>query len=554
MKVLEETLTTAQMLVKCLENEGVEYIFGIPGEENLDIMNALADSSITFITVRHEQGAAFMADVYGRLTRKAGVCLATLGPGATNLITGVADANSDGAPLIALTGQVGTDRMHLTTHQFLDLVELFEPITKRCKQIVRPDTVNEIVRIAFKYAESEKPGACLIDLPNNIAKVEIAPGIATIPIKRAKIDKQYPSEQTVEAAEKLIIEAQNPVILAGHSAVRAGASAAITEFAEKLRLPVVNTMMAKGIIPMDNTYSMGTIGIPQRDYQNVIMDNADLVISIGFDLVEFAPVKWNRAGNHTIIHVDTTAAHVNKLYQPEVEVVGDISTSLNILTQRICRGTEPQKAFSIKAKIIKEFEGVAADDSFPMKPQRILSDVRRFMGQEDIVVSDVGAHKMWIARHYGCYEPNTCIISNGFASMGIALPGAIAAKLVHPDKKVLAITGDGGFLMNCQEMETAFRIGTHVVVLIFHDSSYGLIKWKQMDQFGYNCYVDFSNPDFVKFAESMHGIGYRIERAGDLMAVLKDAFRQSAPAIIDCPVDYSENVKLSAYLKELFGD
>lgn len=550
----QETITAAEMLVRCLENEGVEMIFGIPGEENLDVLVALQKSSIRFITVRHEQGAAFMADVYGRLTHKAGVCLSTLGPGATNLITGVADANSDGAPLVAITGQVGTERMHLTTHQFLDLVELFKPITKRSKQIVLPDTVSEIVRIAFKYAQSEKPGACLIDLPNNIAKMPITPGPASTPIQPAQVNREYSSSTSVEAVAKLLLEAKSPVILVGHSAIRSNASAALTYFAQKLKLPVINTMMAKGIIPFDSPYSMGTVGIPQRDYQNVILDNADLVLSVGYDLVEFTPSKWNKSGRHTIVHIDSTASHIHRLYQPAVQVVGDISSSLLELSEACSRKAEPEEAFRIKAAMVKEFESYAHDDSFPLKPQRILNDVRRVMGREDIVICDVGAHKMWVARQYGCYEPNTCLISNGFATMGIGLPGAIAAKLIHPDRKILTITGDGGFLMNCQEMETAFRIGTPIVVLIFHDDSYGLIKWKEMDRFDRDFFVDFGNPDFVKFAESMHAKGYRIEKTEDLLPTLEEAFRQEVPVIIDCPVDYRENTKLSQHLKELFGE
>jgi acetolactate synthase-1/2/3 large subunit len=548
----EQTYNTADILVKCLENEGVEYIFGLPGEENLDVMNALKNSSIKFITVRHEQGAAFMADVYGRLTGKAGVCLSTLGPGATNLVTGVADANSDGAPLVAITGQVGTERMHITSHQFLDLVKMFEPITKRSKQIVRPDTVNEIVRLAFKYAESEKPGAVLIDLPDNIAKMPIAAGIGQQPLKHLKLEKELASFAAIDQAAGLIFQAKNPVILAGHSAVRSHCEEALTAFSQKLKIPVINTMMAKGILPYDNPYSMWTIGIPQKDYANQIIDQADLVIAVGYDIVEFAPGKWNPKGNHMILHVDSSPTHINKLYQPDVEVIGDISYSLQQIALRCSPKNEPTAALQLKKSMVLEHESYASDNGFPLKPQRILNDVRKVMGKDDIVLSDVGAHKMWIARHYNCYYPNTCIISNGFATMGIAVPGAIAAKLVHPNKKVLAIVGDGGFMMNCQEFETALRAQTPFVTLIFNDGSYGLIKWKQQDRFGESCFVDFTNPDFVKFAESMYAKGYRIEKVEDLITTLLDAFNQDVPCIIDCPVDYRENTKLTRHLKELF--
>ena len=544
-------MTAAELLVRCLENEGVKYIFGIPGEENLDVMQALRNSSIQFITTRHEQGAAFMADVYGRLTGKAGVCLSTLGPGATNLVTGVADANSDGAPLVAITGQVDTNRMHITSHQFLDLVQMFTPITKRSKQIVRPDSINEIVRIAFKYAESEKPGAAHIDLPNDIAKLPVPEDPNVMPMRHTAVHQELTGVADVEKAAGLIFQAEHPVILAGHSAVRAHAAEALTKFAEQLKIPVINTMMAKGIIPMDNRYSMGTMGIPQRDFQNVMLDNSDLVIAVGYDIVEFSPSKWNRTQNHKIIHLDVRPAHIHSLYQPQVQVVGDISDSLEKIAVRCHRENEPELFFRLKELMLEDYSAVESDDGFPIKPQRVLHDIRQVLGQEDILISDVGAHKMWIGRQYNCYHPNTCIISNGFASMGISVPGAIAAKLIYPEKKVLAVSGDGGFMMNCQEMETALRIGVPIVVMIFNDSGYGLIRWKQEDHFGSSCFTDFTNPDFVKFAESMGAKGYRIQSAEEIIPVLEDAFSQNVPCIIDCPIDYSENTRLSERLQKM---
>lgn len=551
MKKDSPTMTAAELLVRCLENEGVKYIFGIPGEENLDVMQALRNSSIQFITTRHEQGAAFMADVYGRLTGKAGVCLSTLGPGATNLVTGVADANSDGAPLVAITGQVDTNRMHITSHQFLDLVQMFTPITKRSKQIVRPDSINEIVRIAFKYAESEKPGAAHIDLPNDIAKLPVPEDPNVMPVRHTAVHQELTGVADVEKAAGLIFQAEHPVILAGHSAVRAHAAEALTKFAEQLKIPVINTMMAKGIIPMDNRYSMGTMGIPQRDFQNVMLDNSDLVIAVGYDIVEFSPSKWNRTQNHKIIHLDVRPAHIHSLYQPQVQVVGDISDSLEKIAVRCHRENEPELFFRLKKLMLEDYSAAESDDGFPIKPQRVLHDIRQVLGQEDILISDVGAHKMWIGRQYNCYHPNTCIISNGFASMGISVPGAIAAKLIYPEKKVLAVSGDGGFMMNCQEMETALRIGVPIVVMIFNDSGYGLIRWKQEDHFGSSCFTDFTNPDFVKFAESMGAKGYRIQSAEEIIPVLEDAFSQNVPCIIDCPIDYSENTRLSERLQKM---
>lgn len=539
---------TADLLVECLEEEGVHYIFGIPGEENLSIMNALERSKIEFITVRHEQGAAFMADVYGRLTGKAGVCMATLGPGATNLITGVADADCDGAPLVAISGQVGTDKMHITAHQYLDLRAMFEPITRRAYTVVRPDTMAEITRLAFKYAEREKPGATFIDLPVNISTMPVAD--TERPMQRKAILPETALQSQIEAAAAMISYAKNPVILAGSSAIRNHAAEMLTKFAETLKIPVINTMMAKGIIPFDNPYSLWTVGIPMEDYQTKVLERASLVIAIGYDIIEYAPAKWHLS-QADIIHIDTMPADINKNYEPAVEVVGDITDSLSRILEKAARLQKPAYALDIRRRMVEEHESYGSDLSFPVKPQKALIDCRRIMGEDDIVISDVGANKVWIARHYNCYKPNTCIISNGFATMGIAVPGAIAAKLVHPNKKVLAITGDAGFMMNCQEFETAHRLGTNFVTLIFNDCSYGLIKWKQDMQFGRHAYVDFTNPDFVKFAESVGAAGYRIEKTEDLLPVLEEAFAQDRPVIIDCPVDYGENMKLTEHLKEL---
>lgn len=548
MEETKQLRNTAQLLVECLEEEGVHYIFGIPGEENLAVMKALTHSKIEFITVRHEQGAAFMADVYGRLTGKAGVCMATLGPGATNLITGVADADCDGAPLVAISGQVGTDKMHITAHQYLDLRAMFEPITRRAYTVVRPDTMAEITRLAFKYAEREKPGATFIDLPVNISKMPVSENEK--PLQRKQILPETALESQIEAAATMISYAKNPVILAGSSVIRSHAAETLKKFAEKLKLPVINTMMSKGAIPFDNPYSLWTVGIPMEDYQTKVLEKASLVIAIGYDIIEYAPAKWH-LGNADIIHIDTMPADINKNYEPKVEVVGNIPNSLERIMEKAARLQEPKYALEIRKRMVDEHESYAEDMSFPVKPQKALIDCRKVMGEDDIVISDVGANKVWIARHYNCYKPNTCLISNGFATMGIAVPGAISAKLVHPDKKILAITGDAGFMMNCQEFETAHRLGTNFVTLIFNDASYGLIKWKQDMHYGHHEYVDFTNPDFVKFAESVGAIGYRIKKTEELLPTLQKAFKQDKPVIIDCPVDYSENMKLTHHLEEL---
>jgi acetolactate synthase I/II/III large subunit len=539
-----QLMNTAELLVRCLENEGVKYIFGLPGEENLQFLQALKRSSIQFVTTRHEQGAAFMADVYGRLTGKAGVCLSTLGPGATNLMTGVADANLDRAPLIAITGQVGTDRMHIESHQYLDLVAMFEPVTKWNKQIVRPSNTPEIVRKAFKMAQSEPPGAVHIDLPENIANMpaEGAPLRADLP------SMPVASEESLQRAAIAISQASTPMILVGNGAIRNHASEAITRFATRLNIPVTNTFMGKGVLDYTDGRSLWTLGLQQRDYIACALDESDLIIAIGYDLIEYGPKKWNPTGDLPIVHIGVTSAEIDSSYIPAVEVVGDISDALTEIGKRIHRPhAEKMGAHfaSFRAEMQKNYEQYADDTGFPIRPQKLLYDLRQVLDAEDIVISDVGAHKMWIARHYHCARPNTCIISNGFASMGIAIPGAVAAKLVHPNRKVVAVTGDGGFMMNCQELETAHRLGTAFVTIIFNDGGYGLIEWKQESHYHESSYIKFNNPDFVKFAESMNLKGYRITSAEDFVPTLKEALAQNVPAVIDCPIDYRENLLFS---------
>lgn len=541
-------MNTAELLVRCLENEGVRYIFGLPGEENIQVLEALQSSSIQFITTRHEQGAAFMADVYGRLTGQAGVCLSTLGPGATNLMTGVADANLDCAPLVAITGQVGTDRMHIESHQYLDLVALFAPITKWNAQVVRPGNTPEIVRKAFKLSQSEKPGAVHIDLPENIA----AMAAMGAPLARENKSPIFAAFSSIRAAAEIISQAHNPLILVGNGAIRAQASSALTEFATQLNIPVANTFMGKGVIPYTHPLALWAVGLQQRDYISCGFDRADLVIAVGYDLIEYSPKKWNPDGAIPIIHIGESPAEVDSSYIAKVEVVGDISDTLKEILKLADRQGKPDPyALQLREDIRADYLQYASDDGFPVKPQKIIYDLRQVMGLEDILISDVGAHKMWVARHYHCDRPNTCIISNGFAAMGIAIPGALAAKLIHPQRKVLAVTGDGGFMMNMQELETAVRIGTPFVTLIFNDGGYGLIEWKQDSHFGRSAFVRFGNPDFVKLAESMGLKGYRVESSADLLPILKTALEQEVPAVIDCPVDYRENYRFTQKAMDL---
>jgi len=540
--------TAAELLIRCLENEGVQYIFGIPGEENLHVMDALRGSSIRFLTVRHEQGAAFMADVYGRLTGRAGVCLSTLGPGATNLVTGFADANMDRAPIVAIAGQGATTRMHKESHQILDLVNLFRPISKYSTQIRAAEIVPEIVRKAFKVAESEKPGGSFISFPENIAGEMISEEIN--PLKVQKSSPSYPPDHKIDQAAKVIDHAAYPLILAGNGVIRGGASEALIAFAEKLKIPVTNTFMAKGVMPFSHPLDLGTVGLQAHDYAGCGFDRADVVICVGLDMVEYHPYLWHRDRDKKIIHIDRNAAEVDSHYILEAGVIGDITTSLNRLSSsaQVQHGVQVE---GLRKTITGELDRYSRDDSFPMKPQRILFDTREVMGEKDILISDVGAHKMWIARLYHAQHPNTCIISNGFASMGMGVPGAIAAKLAVPEQRVLTITGDAGFMMNSQEIETALRYEIPIVIMIWHDKAYGLIKWHQERRFGRSGNISFNNPDFVKYAESFGAKGYRVQEAAELKPMLAQALLDQTVSIIDVPVDYSENMKLTEKLGKL---
>jgi acetolactate synthase-1/2/3 large subunit len=524
-------------------------MFGVPGEENIAILDAILDSKIRFLQTRHEQGAAFMADVRGRLTGKASACLATLGPGATNLLTGVADANMDRAPLVAITAQAKTEYFHKESHQHLDLIALYRPAVKWNAQILRPEIVPEAVRKAFKIAQTEKPGAAHLDFPEDVADAEAPAGLE--PLVPQQPFPTEPSEQQIERAAKIISAARDPLVLAGNGVARGRASAALRSFVDRLGIPVVETFMGKGSLPDAHPLCLGTVGLQERDYVWSGLDHADVIIAVGYDLVEYAPERWNPRREKLIVHVDPSPAEVDDSYQVAVGVQGSISESLaRIAARGSARGASGviRGAGALKEIIQKEFRAEAEGDSFPLKPQRVVHALRQALGDDDILVSDVGAHKLWIARMYPCAAPNTCIISNGFASMGIALPGAIGAKLLYPDRRVLAACGDGGFLMSVQELETAVRAGINFVALIFEDSSYGVIKWKQMKRFGRPAFVDFGNPDFVALAKSFGCRGYRVGAAAELAPILEEAFRQPVPAVVACPVDYGENLRLTEKL------
>ena len=540
-------MKAAELFVRCLENEGVEYLFGLPGEENVDILDVLLESSVRFITTRHEQGAAFMANVYGRLTGRAGVCLATLGPGATNLITGAADAQLDYAPLVAVSGQAATTRMHKESHQHLDLVNLFRPISKYCTQVIEPETVHEVVRKAFKQSQAERPGVSFIDFPENVAKQEV---LGKSPLKVQSATPPVPAPRKIRQAADILSGAKYPLIMAGNGVVRAGASAELIRFAEELNIPVATTFMAKGVIPFSHPLCLGAVGLQARDYVACGFDRADVILCVGYDMVEYHPHPWNPSNRTQIIHVSRLPAEVDEHYIVACGVIGEIGAALEGIRQ-YARPQEGSPFVSLRETIVQEMSAHAYDAAFPVKPQKIVWDLRQVLTPECITICDVGAHKMWMARMYQAERPNTCIISNGFAAMGIAIPGAIAAKLAFPERTVVAVVGDGGFLMSAHEMETALRIGTPMVILIWNDGGYGLIEWHQMRRFGRPSNVTFNNPDFVKFAESFGAKGYRVESAEDLVPTLQQAIADNTVVVIDCPVDYSENMKLTEKLGKL---
>jgi len=546
-------MKASDLFVQCLEAEGIEYIFGVPGEENADFMISLEKSDkIKFILTRHEQGAAFMAEIYGRLTGHAAGCLGTLGPGATNLITGVADSNMDRAPMLVLTGQGSTERLHKESHQIMDVVHMFEPVTKWATTVLHENNIPEIIRKAVRIARTEKPGAVHIELPEDLAKKETE----ARPLKPQRFRRPVPADKIIDQAFDILKNAKRPIILAGNGCIRKRASKQLRALCEKTGIGTVSTFMAKGCVDMDADYCLYTIGLQSKDVISCAMDAADVVLAIGYDMVEYHPELWNAQGDKHIIHVDFLPAEIDEHYHPETEVVGDLAHALWMLNERIdaVGGIEfdtTQQA-STRQNMTAELEMHKDDDTAGIvKPQKVLWDVRQAMAANDILLSDVGAHKMWIARHYQCHEPNTCLIPNGFCSMGFALPGAIAASLIYPDRKVLAISGDAGFLMNVQEMETAKRLNSNMVAMVWEDSAYGLIAWKQEAHFGHHTELSFGNPDWMQLASAFGWNGHLVENSKDLRSTLDAALSETGPSLVVVPIDYSENMKLTKRLGDI---
>ena len=553
----------------CLAAEGCEYVFSVPGEETMDVLDALSRRPhVRHVTTRHEQGAAFMADVHGRLTGRAAVAMATLGPGATNLLTGVADAYLDRAPMVAITGQASSDKLHKEAHQVVDIVRMMEPVTKWNTRVERVEAIPEIVRKAFRVATLEKPGPTHIELPENVAAMAVLPAAdgGPEPLTPGRTYFPEPTDDAIAHAAGLLAAAERPIVLAGNGVLRRGAAADLRAFARGLHVPVAATFMGKGAIDDRSHLSLMAVGLQARDHVLSGFDRSDLVVCVGYDLVEYAPSSWNPGGGKRIIHVDTQPAEVDGAYRPEVELVGDIDGTLRRLLAAVLphgiggrdagerhESREVLVHADLRTQLLAELLAHEANDAWPITPQRAIADLRRALAPEDIVVSDVGAHKVWVARMYQAYEPNTVIISNGFAAMGISVPGAIAAKLVHPDRRVVALCGDGGFLMNSQELETATRIGANITVVVWRDDGYGLIDWKQRNEFGRPFGVEFGNPDFVAYAQSFGIAGFRPSSAADLYATLMRALETDGPSLVEVPIDYAENLRLTERLGALSG-
>ncbi|MFJ3762186.1 acetolactate synthase large subunit [Streptomyces sp. NPDC090080] len=543
----------AHLLVRCLRAEGVEYVFGIPGEENIRFVDALNDSGIRYVLVRHEQAASFMAEIYGRLTGRAGVCSATLGPGAINLLLGVADSTTNSAPLVALAAQGSLRRIHKESHQVIDLVSMFAPVTQWAAQVSCPDGVPEMTRKAFKTAQSERPGAVFLAVPEDIEAAHPTEPLAPLQIDTVRADAPSPSQ--IARAVEVLATARHPVVLAGHGAARAGASAALLRFAERLNIPVATTFHGKGVFPDDHPGALGAVGFMRHDYGNFGFDTADVLICVGYEIQEFDPVEINPNGDKRILHLHRFAAEVDAHYPVAVGVKGDPSQALDALSAALPDGLTYDRAGSARIRTLldEELRYGRDSDAFPLVPQRVVADVRTALDRHDIVLADTGAGKMWMSRLYPTYEPDTCLVSNGLSTMGFALPGAIAAKLARPDRRVLAMTGDGAFLMNSQELETAVREDIPLVVLVLVDEEYGLITWKMELELGRHSHTRFTNPDLVAYARSFGARGYRIESAEQLLPTLTRALDDDGVSVIACPVDYSENLRLTDRLGALSG-
>ncbi|MFQ5439903.1 MAG: acetolactate synthase large subunit [Nitrosopumilaceae archaeon] len=544
-------MKASDLFVKCLESEKVEYIFGLPGEENADMMMSLLESNIKFVLARHEQSAAFMADVYGRLTNKVGVCLATLGPGATNLTTGIANANMDRSRVMAITGQTGTNSLHKESHQNMDVITMFKPITKWNWSLRNADSIPEVVRRAFKVALEEKAGATHIELPQDVAKMNSS----IPPIPTTEVLRSLPNMFLIKKAVALILKAKKPLILVGNGCIRENATFYVRKFAELTGICSVNTFMSKGVISDSSERHLKTIGIKEADHVLLAMKESDLIIAIGYDLVEYGPKFWNRNLDKKIIHIDFTPAETDTYYPPAVEIAADIELTIDSILSELEKEKKkdpclncfpfhdvPELFKKIHREIVQNINEYENDSSYPIKPEKLIGDVRKNLEKRDIVISDVGVHKLWISKIYDTFEPNTCLIPNGFCSMGFSLPGAIAAQLVYPNKKIVSMCGDGSFMMNIQDLETAVRLKLPIIIIVWVDEEYGLISLKQRMEFGHSGFTKFTNPDFVMLAKSFGAKGFQVKSVKEFQSALSEATQSTEiPVIIAVNVDYTRN-------------
>lgn len=535
------TIKASDLFVQALEAEGVEEIFAVPGEENLDLVESLRTSSIKLVLTRHEQGAAFMAATYGRLTGKPGVCMATLGPGATNFATPAAYAHLGGFPLIMITGQKPIKKSKQGQFQIVDVVALFDPICKMTKQIVHGNTIPALVREAFRVASEERPGAVLLELPEDIAEERCVTSV----IEPHKRYYAVAGDAVIADAADLIKNAKMPLVLIGAGANRKEVRSAISGFINTTGIPFFVTQMGKGVVDERSEFFLGTAALSDGDYMHCAIDRADLVINFGHDVVEKPPF-FMEPGGKKVIHVNYKSAQVDPVYFPQVEVVGDLAASVKKLQDAVGDNLEVDISYfkTIKAEVEKHLGEGVDDPRFPITPQRFVADTRKAMGDKDIIALDNGIYKIWYARNYKAYEPNTVLLDNALATMGAGLPSAMAAAFLYPDRRVMAICGDGGFMMNSQEIETAIRMKLNLVVMVLNDSSYGMIRWKQTAAGFEDWGLEFGNPDFVKYAESYGATGHRITATDDLVPTIEKAFTAGGVHLIDLPVDYSENQKV----------
>jgi acetolactate synthase-1/2/3 large subunit len=534
-------MKASDLFVKALEAENVEYVFGIPGEENLDLLESLRPSSIKLILTRHEQAAGFMAATYGRLTGKAGVCLSTLGPGATNLVTAAAYAQLGAMPMLLVTGQKPIKASKQGQFQIVDIVDMMRPLTKYTCQIASAHNIPSRIREAFRLAEEERPGACHLELPEDIAIEHSQSEV----IEKSLYRRPIAEEKGIEAAVQMIEKARRPLILIGAAANRKQSSKKLLELVDKTGIPFFSTQMGKGVVDERHPLFLGNASLSANDFLHRAIAHTDLIINVGHDVVEKPPFFMEQGG-FKVIHINYMTAAVDPVYYPQLGVIGDIANSLYQLSERIT----PQKRWNftyfqdVKESLEEHLQEGADDNRFPIYPQRLVSDVRTAMPDDGIIALDNGVYKIWFARNYKAYKPNTVLLDNALASMGAGLPSAISAKIVHPKKKVLAICGDGGFMMNSQELETAVRLKLDLVILVLCDKGYGMIKWKQINMGFEDFGLDFNNPDFVMYAKSYGAHGHRLSSSDDFLPLVEKCFATPGVHLIEVPIDYSDNDRI----------